>query len=600
MKYDFTAVPDRRGLGSTKWDAFVDTAPDRVPLSTADMEFPTAQPIVDAIKHTAETRVLGYTQGTPAFYDAIISWMKRRHNFDVKKEWIVNTPGVVDALAMLIEASTKPGDGVILLTPVYYPFDLAVIAKTRHLVYSELKHENGRYEIDFADLERKAKRKDVTAILFCNPHNPVGRVWTKAELEKVVKICCDNGVFIIDDEIHHDIIMPGHKHIVMSTLSERVQNNIAVCTAPSKTFNLAGLQCSNIIIPNEKIRVKAGMCNLLNMHSTLNIFAYTACTAAYNLCEDWLEELLTVIKGNADYIADFMAENFPEIKVFPLEGTYLQWWDLRGLGMTHVEQREMLEKAGIYLDNGEIFGPAGRGFQRINLACARETLEDTMARFKLAVQAVRDDWKINGKPYHKTLTVGTKVEGFIYSSTRRTKANLASTIQRNTLLVFADTIEGDLTKATMVMLKSAWPALKAIGCDVKVVLLSDVKQLKEAQKKYPFELIGDPDGILYDRYNVFEADGMSGMIGGDKLVELAAGKEIKKLLDLDMIAAMAGPYMAGGEPKDPHKIAKKIRSSQLNAFIGVDRNMKVIFSHYFRTLTDFPSVTELVKAMKAK
>ncbi|MBQ3008836.1 MAG: pyridoxal phosphate-dependent aminotransferase [Oscillospiraceae bacterium] len=598
MKYDFTTVPDRRGRGSTKWDAFIDSAPDRVPLSTADMEFRTAQPIVDAITHVAQTQVLGYTQGTPAFYDALISWMKRRHNFDVKKEWIVNTPGVVDALAMLIEASTKPGDGVILLSPVYYPFDLAVIAKTRHLVYSDLRIVNGRYEIDFADLEKKAKRKDVTAILFCNPHNPVGRVWTRKELEKVSKICCDNGVFIIDDEIHHDIIMPGHKHIVMSTINERVVNNIAVCTAPSKTFNLAGLQCSNIIIPNEKIRVKAALCNLLNMHSTLNIFAYTACTAAYNHCEEWLDELLTVIKGNADYVKDFLNENFPEIKVFDLEGTYLQWWDMRGLGMTHVEQRRMLEKAGIYLDNGEIFGPAGRGFQRINLACSRQTLEDTMIRLKAAIEAVKAEWKEKGKPYHKTLTVGTKVEGFVYTSTQHKKANLARTVKGNTLIVFADTVTGDLTKATMVMLKTAYPALKAIGCDVKVVLLSPLNEVRAVAEKYPFELIADPDGILYDRYNVFEAEGMSDMIGGDKLVELAAGKEIKKLLDMEMIAAMAGPYLAGGEPKNPQKEEKHVRSSQLNAFIGVDRNMNVIFSHYFRSLTDFPSVKELVKAMK--
>ena len=598
MKYDFTAIPDRRGRGSTKWDAFVDTAPDRVPLSTADMEFVTAQPIVDAITHVAQTQVLGYTQATPEFYDAITGWMKRRHNFDVKKEWIVNTPGVVDALAMLIEASTKPGDGVILLTPVYYPFDLAVIAKTRHLVYSQLKNTNGYYEIDYADLERKAKRKDVTAILFCNPHNPVGRVWRRDELEKVIQICCDNGVFIIDDEIHHDIIMPGYKHIVMSTVNDRVLDNIAVCTAPSKTFNLAGLQCSNIIIPNEKIRTKAGMLNLLNMHSTLNIFAYTACTAAYNHCEEWLEELLQVIRGNAEYVKGFLNEHFPEVKVYPLEGTYLQWWDVRGLGMTHVEMRSMLEKAGIYLDNGEIFGFAGRGFQRINLACARKTLEDTMARFRAAVDRVRADWAEKGKPYHKTLVPGTKLEGFVYTSNLRTKANLATTIRSNTLIVFADTVEGDLTKATMVMLKTAAPALKAIGCDIKVVTLSPIAAVKRAAEKYPFEIIADPDGILYDRYNVFEAEGMSDMIGGDRLVELAAGKEIKKLLDMDMIAAMAGPYMAGGEPKNPHDGRKHVRSSQLNAFIGVDRKMNVIFSHYFRSLTDFPSVKAIVKAMK--
>ncbi len=598
MKYDFTSIPDRRGQGSSKWSAFVDSAPDRVPLSTADMEFYTPQPIVDAIVKVAQNQILGYSRPTQEFYDAVINWMARRHDFEVKKEWIVNTPGVVDALGMLIEAATKPGEGVIVLTPVYYPFDLAVIAKTRHIIYSQLKIEGDKYVIDYADLEEKAKRKDVTAILFCNPHNPVGRVWTVEEMEIVAKICCDNGVFIIDDEIHHDLIMPGYKHTVMSNIGNWVLDNIAVCTAPSKTFNLAGLQCSNIIIPNEKIRVKAGMIQLLAMHSHLNVFAYPACTAAYNLCEDWLDELLTVIQGNAEYIRQFMAENFPEVKVFPLEGTYLQWWDLRSLGMTHVEQKEMLEKAGIYLDNGEIFGIAARGFQRINLACARETLENTMARFKKAVEDVRAVWAQKGKPYHKTLTVGEKLEGFIYKSNTKGSVNLADIIKKNTLLVFSDTYDGAIGKVTIGMLTAAWPAIKAMGCDVKLITLSDMNTIRKMGKKHPFEVIADPKGILYDRYNVFEAEGMAGMVAGDKLVELAAGKEIKKLLDMDMIASMAGPYMAGGRPKDPHKIVEKVRSSQLSAFVAVNPDMEVIYSHYFRSLTDFPNIKDVINGLR--
>ena len=600
MKYDFTSVPDRRGQGSAKWNAFIDSAPDRVPLSTADMEFYTPQPVIDAIVNVAQNQILGYTQPTEEFYDAVAGWMARRHNFEVKREWLINTPGVVDALGLLIEAATKPGEGVIVLTPVYYPFDLAVIAKTRHIIYSQLKIDGDRYMIDYADLEKKAKRKDVTAILFCNPHNPVGRVWTAEELETVAKICCDNGVFIIDDEIHHDLIMPGHKHIVMANIGNWVLDNIAVCTAPSKTFNLAGLQCSNIFIPNEKIRVKAGLLQLMAMQTHLNVFSYPACTAAYNHCEDWLEELLTVIKGNADYIESFMAEHFPEIKVFPLEGTYLQWWDLRGLGMTHVEQKEMLEKAGIYLDNGEIFGIAGRGFQRINLACARSTLEATMERFKTAVENVRAKWAEKGKPYHKTLTVGTKLEGFIYKSGSRGSVNLANIITKNTLLVFSDNYDGDLCKATIAMLTAAWPAVKAMGCDIKLITLSDITTIKKMGKKHPFEVIADPKGILYDRYNVFEAEGMAGMVAGDKLIELAAGKEIKKLLGMDMIAQMAGPYMAGGQPKDPHKIVEKVRSSQLSAFVAVNPDMKVIYSHYFRSLTDFPNIKDVIKGLKSK
>lgn len=209
--------------------------------------------------------------------------MKRRHDFEIRREWIVLTPGVVNALALLIDANTKPGESVLILSPVYYPFDITVVAKSRKIVYSYLMNRQGHYEIDFEDLERKAKRKDVTAILFCNPHNPVGRVWTREELQRVGDICCDNGVFIIDDEIHNDLIMPGYSHTVMANISDRVKDNIAVCTAPSKTFNLAGLQCSNIIIPNSAARARTALCTMLDMHTHLNVFSYTACMAAYKM-----------------------------------------------------------------------------------------------------------------------------------------------------------------------------------------------------------------------------------------------------------------------------------------------------------------------------
>ena len=320
-KYDFETIIDRKNFGSTKWNAFPDTSTEYVPLSIADMEFPTVPEIVETIKDVAENRVLGYTEPTDEYYDAVISWMKRKHNFEIEKDWIITTPGVVDALAILIDAVTKPGEGVIILTPAYYPFDISVVAKSRKIVYSSLLYNNGKYEIDFADLKKKAARKNVTALLFCNPHNPVGRVWTKDELKKVCDICCDNGVFIIDDEIHNDLIMPGFEHTVMATVSERVKDNIAVCTAPSKTFNLAGVQCSNIIIPNALARTKAIVCGLLNMHMSLNIFAYSACIAAYTKCDEWLDELLSVIKSNADFVKDFMAENFKDIKVIELQGT---------------------------------------------------------------------------------------------------------------------------------------------------------------------------------------------------------------------------------------------------------------------------------------
>ena len=592
MKYDFTSIPDRSSCGSQKWNAVKDASVENVPLSVADMEFYTAPPIKEAIKKLADTAILGYTNATDEYYEAVCGWMKRRHGFDVKKEWIINTPGVVDALAVLVDAVTKPGDSVIILTPVYYPFDIAVIAKSRRIIYSKLINNNGRYEIDYVDLERKAARKEAKALLFCNPHNPVGRVWTKNELFKVATICCNNNVFIIDDEIHHDLIMPGFEHTVMATVSERVKNSIAVCTAPSKTFNLAGLQCSNIIIPNSKIRLKATACSLLNMQMGLNIFAYTACIAAYNECEEWLEELITVIQGNAEYIESFMAENFPEIKISQLEGTYLLWLDMRGLGMTHREMKAMLENAGIYLDNGEVFGTEGRGFQRINLACARETLERAMERFRHAVYAQKAKWSKDGVPYHKTLKKGDKIEGFVYNSPSKHNANMKNVIQKNTLIVFSRYYECEICQKTLALIKAAYPALKLMGIDVKFVMQSDVKTLKQAENKYPFELIADPDAVLYDRYNIFEADGLAGMVAGDKLFEKMIGKDIKKLLDSDMLANLAV------SPLDNAEKESGPRQMQLSAFIGVNRNMQVIYSHYFRTVADFPNIKEMIKALR--
>ena len=584
MKYDFTSIPDRRNCGSNKWNGAKNASPEFVPLSVADMEFYPAPQIVDAIKKTAETQVLGYTSPTDEYFDAVISWMKRRHDFDVKKEWIINTPGVVDALAILIQASTKPGDGVIILTPVYYPFDMAVLAKSRKIVYSELIEKDGRYEIDYADLEKKCK--NASALLFCNPHNPVGRVWSEAELKKVAEICCRNDVFIIDDEIHHDLIMPGYEHTVMAKVGDFVLDNIAVCTAPSKTFNLAGLQCSNIIIPDSKMRAKATACSLFNMQMGLNIFAYPACIAAYNECEDWLEELLDVVHENAVLVENFMAENFPEIRVYPLEGTYLQWLDMRKLGMTHVELRRMLEKAGLYLDNGEMFGPLGRGFQRINLACAKITIEKALERFKNAVEEVRADWEENGKPYHNTLAVGEKLENFVYASPKGTHQTLSG----KTFIVFSRFYECELCRVLLASFSAAYPVFKAMGYDIKFVMQSDISTLAKNQKKYPFELIADPECKLNDMYNVFEADGIVNMLAGDKQIEFVIGKNVYKMLNLDMIESVNSALAPAEETDGP-------RENQLCAFVAVDKNMNITYAHYSKTMTDFPDVKDIIKIL---
>ena len=387
MKYDFHSVPDRSGCGSAKWDAVPGASTEIVPLSVADMEFPTAPAIVDALKKMLDTTILGYTQPTEDYFRAVCGWMKRRHNFDVHREQIILTPGVVDGFGLLIEALSKPGEGVIIFNPVYYPFDRVIRDQGRKTVLCPLVKEGTDYFIDFADFEEKAARDDVTLLLFCSPHNPIGRVWKKEELVQILEICRKHNVFIISDEIHNDLIMPGYTHTVMATATDYARDICAVCTAPSKTFNLAGVQCSNIILPEDK--VDAVLAAVKKPYDMLNVFAYTACRAAYEQCEDWLEELLQVIWENGKYVESFMAEHIPEITVIPAQGTYLQWWDCRGLGLSMGELEKFMHDAGLWLDEGYIFGQGGEGFERINLACSRVTLEKTMARLLAAVQKIR-------------------------------------------------------------------------------------------------------------------------------------------------------------------------------------------------------------------
>lgn len=596
MKYDFTSVPDRSKCGSTKWNGCKNASTENVPLSVADMEFFAAPAITEAIKSVADTAVLGYTGPTDDYYDAVCDWQARRHDFHIERDWILTTPGVVNALAVVIDAVTKPGDGVLILTPVYYPFDMSALCKSRRVVYSELINCNGYYAIDYNDLERKAKRSDVTAILFCNPHNPVGRVWTEEELKKVCDICCDNGVFIIDDEIHNDLIMPGYKHTVMANVSERAKDNMAVCTAPSKTFNIAGLQCSNIIIPNKLARMKAFACASFNMQTTLNIFAYAACTAAYTKCEDWLEEAIEVIDGNAKYIKSFMAENFPEVKMSPLEGTYLPWLDMRGLGMSHTELKKVLLDSNIYLDNGEMFGDAGRGFQRINIACARETLEKAMARFKEGVDRARAGWENTGKPYHEKISVGNTLKNFVYDSVNGCNIDLAENISKPTLIVFARFFTCDITQALLKAFKGIYSVMKLRGCDLKFVIQSDIDEISDAQNKYPFELIADPNAKLYEMYNVFEKSSFVQMIAGDKLIEKMIGKDVKKLLDSKLFESLSDAMVAavsgGGEKTDGK------RDLQVCAFAAVDKDMKVTYSHYCKTIADIPKPLEMIKGLR--
>lgn len=382
MKYDFETLVNRRNTGSHKWEGMYAQIPDAkdgiVPLSVADMELKNPPAIVEGLKDYLDNIILGYTGETENYYKSVISWMERRHGFSPKKEWFVMTAGVVPAIKEMVGAFTKDGDSVLMLTPVYYPFYSSVEANGRTVLGSELILEGTEYRIDFEDFAEKAARPETTLCILSSPHNPIGRIWTEEELLKLAEICLENNVFIISDEIHFDLIMPGFKHVSMGTFEEKYLNNCAICTAPSKTFNLAGLQTSNIFIPNEEYRNKI---TSARGYFSLNIFGYKACELAYDKCEEWLDELLLFLDENRKLVEEFCAKNMPEVKVHRLQGTYLMWLDFRAWGMTKEEQEDfMVHKAQAIFDEGYVFGEGGIGFERINIACPKFVLEETLER----------------------------------------------------------------------------------------------------------------------------------------------------------------------------------------------------------------------------
>src|SRR6056297_3313184 len=317
MKYDFKTVVNRHNSGSAKYEQMKGWNPDVgeeiVPFSVADMELKNPPEIIEGLKEYLDNTVLGYTVPADDYYKAVIGWMKRRHNWDIKEDWISLSPGVVSAFYAAIREFTQPGDGVILMTPAYYPFYDSIERNHRTLVKNPLIEENDRYKIDYQDLEEKSKNPKNKIILFCSPHNPIGRVWEKEELQKVADICLRNNVLILSDEIHNDLIMQGYEHTVMAKLSEEVRENIIVCTAPSKTFNLAGMKTSNIIIPDREIRVTYQKEVAATGFHMLNILGYKACEIAYTECEDWLEELIELINHNHLQLKNYLNENIPEI-----------------------------------------------------------------------------------------------------------------------------------------------------------------------------------------------------------------------------------------------------------------------------------------------
>ena len=389
-KYDFETILSRKGQGSYKWEQMYEVLPeledDIVPFSVADMELKIAPEITEGLKKYIDEAVLGYSGTYPKYYEAVIGWMERRHGFKVEKDWILCTPGVVSAIYVAIKAFAKENEGVITFTPVYYPFYSAITSNNRKLVdcgLVESKNEKGeaKYSIDFEKFEEFAKDKNNKILLLCSPHNPLGIVWSREDLEKIGKIAVENDLTVISDEIHFDIVMAGHKHTVFQTLSEELAEITITCTAPTKSFNLAGAGISNIIIKNEKLRKKFKTeMEKMSMH-VFSTLSYKACELAYTESEKWLDEFLLLIDKNQKLVNKFFEERFVDLKAPLIEGTYLQWLDFRALGLKNKELAEFMnKKARIFFSEGYTFGKAGGGFERVNLAVPTEYLEKMLER----------------------------------------------------------------------------------------------------------------------------------------------------------------------------------------------------------------------------
>ncbi|WP_321972028.1 MalY/PatB family protein [Paratractidigestivibacter sp.] len=386
MQYDFTARVNRRGVGAFKWDEMLSENPSVpegvVPLSVADMELENPPEVRRALHDLIDAGPLGYTGATDRFTSACIDWQVRRHGWRPEADWIVTTPGVVPAVFCAVSQLTEPGDAVIIQPPVYYPFKRAVESAGRGLIENPLKEVGGRYEMDFDDLAEKAARPEAKMLILCSPHNPVGRVWEISELRRLIEICVANGVTIVSDEIHNDLIMPGNAHTtIASVMSPEEMKSLVVCTAPSKTFNLAGIQASVIYVPDAEFRArfKAGFEKL--SLGGLNAFAYTATTAAYEQCEGWLSQLIDLVWTNFSRLVDWVAQSHPELDVAELQGTYLAWVDFRSWDLRDEELKAfMREEALLWLDEGDLFGEEGSGFERFNLACPTDVLEAALAR----------------------------------------------------------------------------------------------------------------------------------------------------------------------------------------------------------------------------
>jgi len=386
MRYNFDEIVDRHGTNSLKYDfaAKFGKPEGLIPLWVADMDFRIPPEVTAILQKSVEHGIYGYTEtiGT-AYFDAVYHWFDRVHDFRIQEDWLVKTPGIVYALGMAVRAFTQPGDTVLIQKPLYYPIEKTIVANGRIAVDNTLVYDNGSYSMSITDFEQKIIENKCRMFILCNPHNPVGRVWARDELSEMGRICRKHGVIVVSDEIHCDIIFDGHRHLVFSDVCPDVGS--VICTAPSKTFNLAGLQCSNIFIADTQLRKLFKKEIHATGYSQLNTMGLVAGQAAYEHGGEWHQSLMRYLTGNAVFVKDFIAKKIPPVHVVALEGSYLMWLDFNGFGLSHKEMDDVITNdAKLWLSSGITFGATGEGFFRLNLACPRSVLEEALSRFHAA------------------------------------------------------------------------------------------------------------------------------------------------------------------------------------------------------------------------
>ncbi|HAF30952.1 MAG TPA: cystathionine beta-lyase [Bacteroidales bacterium] len=386
MKYNFDKIIIRENTASVKYDLRKEIfeKEDVIPMWVADMDFKTPDFIISAIKERLNHEVFGYSVRPKSYYTSIVNWVNRRHNWEINEDWISFSPGVVPALNMLVLALTEKDDKIVLQPPVYHPFFYAINNNNRQLVENPLVLKNGRYQIDFEDLEQKLRGAKM--LLLSNPHNPVGSVWTKDELQKIGEMCLKNKTLVLSDEIHSDLVFKPHQFVPMGSITKEIADNTVSCIAPSKTFNMAALATSSVIISNKELKEKYDQI-LETIHIGMgNVFGTVASEAAYAHGDEWLNQLMEYLSKNLDFLENYLAKNIPQIKMIRPEGTYLVWLDCSNLNLKGKELTKfMIEEAGLGFNDGRIFGAGGEGFIRMNVACPKQTLLNALNKLEQAV-----------------------------------------------------------------------------------------------------------------------------------------------------------------------------------------------------------------------